>query len=1013
MISVTPRTWLIALFVCNLMLQSTAKAAPEWNCVPTGTGEWQCIGDINSPRPMSNPTHSTVSSDRTAEPEPSAAVSPDSSSPEENTSEGRPPEPNNPRTTETEEREGIELTAPADPQAQQTEPPPSAAISQDSSSTEENTLKGRPPETINLKTTENEDHEDVGLTAIGESQTHQAEPPAEALPAAAQTTEDTLDERTRSESHDPPYPEQRSSSQTVAEAQAVIPREQIPPVHDSGSSENLEHTTEKSSSPSEREFASDSPEPIAVPTDTPQLISAQQQREHIETAPMLFGTPREAVDIDRNLDWDQCYPWSTPAPLSFVPENSDRVIIEADGATAIEQEEALQLLGSVRVRQQQRMMEADSALYDRDDETLDAEGNVYFEQPGLRVTSGTAHFDLGEEQGTLREVDYRLVDQGARGSASSAWFESSDLTHFNDISYSTCKPGSNAWSLEADKLDVDKASGEGIARHAKLRVSGVPVAYVPYISFPIDGRRKSGFLFPSFGSSDRSGTDISIPYYFNIAPNLDATFTPRYLSKRGLLLNGEFRYLTEKHGGRVRAEILPDDSEVPDSANSTRGAFSFQAFGRPKDRWTYDIDVNYVSDNQYLDDLGNSLSVTSAKHLERRGDMRYTGNDWHFLARLQHFQTVDIASEAPYRRLPQLLFDLNKRRQAFGLTYHLRSEFVHFTHEDGDRVRGQRFDLQPGVSLPLTRSWGFLTPKISLRYTSYNLENQVPSRDPNPDRLLPTLSVDSGLYFDRYTRLFDNAVTQTLEPRLFYLLTPYEDQDDLPDFDTSNVNLNFSSLFRENRFSGTDRVGDANQATLALTSRTLSEATGEELFRASIGQIYYFRDQRVQLTPTTSTQDESSSPLVADAAARFSRHWSSAASIQWNPHSASDNIEKGTLSVRYRDGNERIFNAGYRYTLGAVDQTDLSARWPITNRISAVGRWTHSLLYHKTVLAFAGFEYDSCCWRVRLLGQQLLTDVSDEPVNSILLQFELKGLGRLGHDVDDYLETNISGYDAD
>ncbi|MCB1857311.1 MAG: LPS assembly protein LptD [Gammaproteobacteria bacterium] len=731
-----------------------------------------------------------------------------------------------------------------------------------------------------------------------------------------------------------------------------------------------------------------------------------------ELGSLITAASSTSRDIDRGLNWSQCYPWPIPAPLSFSPTEGDEVIIDADSLSAEEQDEAMLLEGGVRVRQNQMMMEADNARYVRTDETLDAKGNVYFEQPGLRVTSREAHFDMGNDQGALQDVEYRLVDQGARGRAVSAWFESANLMHFEQIDYSTCRPGNNAWRLEAGKLDIDRTAGVGTARNAKLRVNDTPVAYIPYISFPIDDRRKSGFLFPSVGNSDRSGFDISIPYYFNIAPEMDATVTPRFLSKRGLLLNSEFRYLQENHRGQVRAEIIPYDQEVAEDANHTRGALSYQASGNPYPQWAFDVDVNYASDNQYLDDLGNNLAVTSTKHLQRKADLRYIGNGWSFLGRVQHFQTVDIASESPYRRLPQLLFDLNKPRQPFGLTYHLRSEYANFTHKYDDQVHGQRFDLQPGVSLPLTRSWGFLTPKLSARYTRYWLESQIPGKAQTPDRLLPTFSVDGGLYFERSTNWFDTALSQTLEPRVFYLLTPYDNQDDLPDFDTSEVNFNLSSLFRENRFSGADRVGDANQLTMALTSRILSDDTGVELLRASIGQIYYFRDRRVQLSPTSASENEDSSPLVAEASARINRNWGSSASIQWNPHRNSRSIEKGTVAIRYHDGNTRLFNAGYRYTQDTVEQTDLSARWPITRNISAVGRWTHSLLYDKTVLAFAGIEYDSCCWRIRLLAQQLLTDVDDKPSNSILLQFELKGLGSLGHDVDDYLETNISGYDA-
>ena len=690
------------------------------------------------------------------------------------------------------------------------------------------------------------------------------------------------------------------------------------------------------------------------------------------------------------------------------------MLIDADGSILEQTQNQVRLEGNVEVRRADTLLEADSVLYQRTAETLDAEGNVYFEQPGLRLSAAQAHFDLASNQGELEQVSYRLSDQGARGEADSASIESRDLTHFKQINYTTCKPGQNGWLLEADELDIDKASGVGTARHAKLRFKGVPFLYLPYASFPIDDRRKSGFLFPSIGESDRRGTDIAVPYYFNIAPNMDATFTPRIMSKRGLLLGGEFRYLQERHGGQVRAEILPNDREVADDQESMRGALSFRSNGSPAPGWTFDTDINYVSDNDYLDDLGDSLAVTSTRHLERLGQIRYTGTDWSLLGRTQYYQTIDDSialSDRPYSRLPQILFDLRRPNQVYGLTYHLQSEYVNFGHSDSDNIKGHRFDLQPGVSLPLVRRWGYLTPKASIRYTGYTLDNQLPGSDNNPDRLLPTFSLDGGLFFERSANWFGDAIIQTLEPRIFYLATPFEDQDELPNFDTANVTFGFPSLFQENRFSGSDKIGDANQLTAALTSRILSDTTGAELLSASIGQIYYFRDREVQLSGET-VENESSSAIVAELLSDLSRNWRLRAGIQWDPHQNKDNVDNGLFSVRYKDGDERVINAEYNYTRDNVEQTDLSGRWPMNDRWSLVGRWTYSQLFDETVQAFAGVEYDNCCWRVRLIGQQLLTDIDDDPVNSVLLQFQLKGLGGWGDADDDFLETNISGYRA-
>jgi LPS-assembly protein len=341
----------------------------------------------------------------------------------------------------------------------------------------------------------------------------------------------------------------------------------------------------------------------------------------------------------------------------------------------------------------------------------------------------------------------------------------------------------------------------------------------------------------------------------------------------------------------------------------------------------------------------------------------------------------------------------------------MQSEYVNFEHSDDDNIKGHRFDFEPGVSLPLNRRWGYLTPKASLRYTSYFLDNQVSDWDDNPDRLLPTFSLDSGLFLERNASWFGDTAIQTLEPRLFYLGTPYVDQEDLPNFDTSNVTFGFPSLFQENRFAGSDKVGDANQLTAALTSRMLSDSTGAELLRASIGQIFYFRDRKVQLSGDTPAT-ENSSAVVAELASELNQNWRFRAGIQWDPNESDNEVKQGLFSMHYKDGEERLLNAEYNYTRDSVEQTDLSGRWPVSNRWSLVGRWTYSQLFEETVQAFAGIEYDNCCWRVRLIGQQLLTNIDSDPDNSLLLQFQLKGLGGWGTADDEFLERNISGYRA-
>ncbi len=963
-IPVLENRWILSLIVSGLLLSITQNSAAGWDCQPAQNGGWVCQGVISPPSESERrEPELPVKTATQRNGEPIQSAPPRKSDRRITTAEPSPV--NQPVTTR--QREQNSAASADDEKALAT------TISDTSADTE---VPAKPQ---------------TGGDTASPIETAADEPKADLDPGEA----DPSGVAVAAEEAEPPPAIQMESTPEAKIENADTDSEVSGPIP---SQEPID----------QEEDAQLRQLPDQPPSDS---TANRQSMEEPRIGDTLFAGPVSA-NIDRGLNWNQCYPWPRPAPLSFSPAPTQQMLIDADSAVLEQTKDQITLEGDVQVRGTESMMEADSAIYERTAETLDAKGNVYFERPGLRLTAAQAHFDLSSNQGDLKQVSYRLSDQGARGDADSAWIESRDLTHFKQIDYTTCKPGQNGWLLQADELDIDKASGVGTARHAKLRFKGVPFLYLPYASFPIDDRRKSGFLFPSIGESDRSGTDIAVPYYFNIAPNMDATFTPRIMSKRGLLLGGEFRYLQQKHQGRLRAEILPDDREVEDDAENTRGALAFESSGNPAPGWSFDVDINYVSDNNYLDDLGDSLAVTSTRHLERVGQVRYTGSDWSLLGKTQYYQTVDDTiqtSNRPYSRLPQLLFDLKKPRQTYGLTYHLRSEYVNFEHSDNDKIKGHRFDFQPAVTLPLIKRWGFLTPKASIRYTRYTLENQVAGVEDDPDRFLPTFSLDSGLFFERNGSWLGKAIVHTLEPRLFYLYTPKENQDDLPNFDTSDVTFSFASLFRENRFSGSDRVGDANQLTAALTSRILSDRTGAELLNLSIGQIFYFRDREVQRT-TGAADTENSSSVVAELAAEIGWDWSLRSGIQWDPHASNDNVENGSFSLRYNDDSEKVFNAEYNYTRDSVEQTDLSARWPINNKWGVVGRWTYSHLFEETVQTFAGIEYDNCCWRVRLIGQQLLTDVEEEPVNSVLLQFQLKGLGGWGKADDSFLERNISGY---
>ena len=762
-------------------------------------------------------------------------------------------------------------------------------------------------------------------------------------------------------------------------------------------------------------------------TTTPAYESSFEASEQSETAstateeyyePVIGQRQLQASNaqrIDRNLNWNQCGPLNDPSENA--PRYSGETQIAADAADVSRENKQATFSGNVVVTKNDQLLEADRITYNNQNDTMKIDGSIYYQSPGLLVSGDSADMDMGNSTGRIKNAQYRLPKRRARGSASQVKIEGRDKSSYENIKYTTCRPGNEDWVLEADKLEIDKSTGVGVAHDTVFRFKGIPFFYLPYASFPIDDRRKSGFLVPSIGSSDTTGSDISVPYYINIAPDMDATIVPRIMSKRGLMVGGEFRYLTENYYAETKVEILPDDKERESGENSTRGAFSYYGHGYLTPRLSVDANINYASDSDYFDDLDTSMAVSSSRYLERRGDLRYHGKGWNILARAQYYQTMDetVAREdRPYARLPQIKFKYKKPDQFAGLTTHMDAEYVYFDKDES--VRGSRFDINPAISLPMRNSWGYITPKLGVRYTSYDLKDQTAGLSDSPDRTTGTFSLDSGLFFEK----IGDAYTHTLEPRMFYLYTSKEDQDDIPIFDTSAYDFGFNNMFRENRFTGADRVGDANQLSLALTSRTFDNKTGAESFRFSIGEIFYFEDREIQLpTPSAtilSASNDSRSATIGQLAWQISNSWSTQADLEWDHNRDENKTAQSAFHLRYDNKKKALLNLGYRYARDyendsvLFEQTDLSFRLPVTSHINAVGRWDYSLLYDETMESFLGFEYSDCCWALRAVGRRYINDIDQDAKTAFYLQLELKGLTSVGNKVGDFLEDNLLGY---
>ncbi len=692
-----------------------------------------------------------------------------------------------------------------------------------------------------------------------------------------------------------------------------------------------------------------------------------------------------------------------PRPtVEVMPSQPGETSIEADTADLIEGGTSI-LRGNVQVVRDTKQVEADEARYDKTNGQVEAIGHLQFWDQGAYISGSRGNFSIDEDITIVEQAKYLLQGSHAHGEAGVLTLEGSDFLKAQDARYSTCNPGDEAWVLEADSIQLDKTDDRGTARNVWVNFKGMPIFYSPYLSFPLSDARKSGFLTPSFGGSGNSGIEATVPYYFNIAPNLDATLATRAMSDRGVQLQGEFRYLFPWGEGQLGAEALADDKEF----NDDRFALKFRHRNTFTDRIKGDLDFNWVSDSTYFEDLGSSLNISGQTHLQQRGDLSYTGDWFNARTRVQNYLTIDrtIASEdRPYKRLPQFTFNTTFRERNRKLNFGAQAEAVSFDRRSS--VTGVRWDLNPYVSFPIRSAATYIIPKAGLRYTGYNLDNTSAGQSDNPSRFLPDFSLDSGLFLDRPFNFAGKGYVQTLEPRLYYLYRPFDNQDNLPIFDTGEYSFNFSQLFRDDRFSGADRIGDANQLTVALTSRVLSGSGGEELLRASIGQIRYFRDRKITL-PANLRDTRSGSDIVAEVSANLNRSWRASAGTQYD--TSASRTDKNTLSLRYQPDSRRVVNLAYRFVRDEVEQTDMSAAWPLVHNWRAVGRWNFSLEGQRTLEAFAGFEYEGCCWGLRLVGRRYLTSTSGEYNNAIFMQFELKGLAGIGN-ANEFLRKSIPGY---
>lgn len=604
------------------------------------------------------------------------------------------------------------------------------------------------------------------------------------------------------------------------------------------------------------------------------------------------------------------------------------------------------------------------------------------------------------------------INSTSRGDAQVVFFEGQDKKRLKNARYTTCEAGVDDWYIKAKEIELNDYTQSGTAKNAYVEFKGIPLLYTPWISFSFSSERKSGLLAPTIGSTTKTGFEAAVPYYINIAPNKDATVSTRYMSKRGLQLQGTFRYLGENYSGIDSVEYLDKDS----STNKRRYYANLSHSYDFNNGWSAGYNLEKVSDNQYFSDLSTRIINTSRVNLPQEGRVDYTGDVWKFNGLVQKYQTLDNI-DFPYERLPQLTLAADKEWDYVNADFY--SQYTYFDRNQSAplAVTGSRLVLYPSISAPFTQSYGFVTPKLGLHMTQYSLKNNdfivngATVSNNTDSRVLPILSVDSGLYFERDFDVLKNnntknGYTQTVEPRLFYVYIPNQNQDLLPVFDSGLADLNLSSLFAENQFLGDDRINNANQLSLAVTSRIIDRDTGIERLATTIGQRYYFQSQNVTL-PGGVKSSGTRSDVVAGLTARLSNQWNLDAFGQYNTD--GNGLVRGNFLARYNPEPGKLLNIGYRYTQAFLEQLDVSGQWPLSRGWYGVGRYNYSVRESKPIEAVAGLEYDAGCWQARAVIQRVETATAQANYG-LFFQLELGGLTSIGSNPLNLLRRDIPGY---
>lgn len=740
-------------------------------------------------------------------------------------------------------------------------------------------------------------------------------------------------------------------------------------------------------------------------------------------------------------------PNNTSPPTNVSAPVTDAIEIEGD-ELQLRMDRQLRATGNAIIRKNDQQITGDDVRYDMQNDELQVDGHAVISLGQTKIQGPTLRMRLSESIGEMRDVTIEiksappppndqknsalLNDQAIlisdpkrylednqayseqqtnmsfdhlRVTAKQVLFEGQDIKRLKQASYTSCEANVDDWYIKTNDLTLNDYTRVAEAKHAYIEFKGVPILYTPWMNFSYNNQRKTGVLAPLVGRTSRSGFEVFTPYYINISPDMDATIATRYLSLRGLQFQGEMRYLGETYSGINNFEYLDNDNLTGQQRYYTK----FTHNQRFNDHWSAGYNIEKVSDDRYFSEMATRIVVTSRVNLPQRAFVNYNDEHLTFNGLIEKTQNLNNVSFV-YQRLPQL--NLTYQNEWRGFIPQTTAQYTYFDSLSaaGNVPTGSRFVVNPALSYPIKTSYGFITPKLSLHASQYSLNNNVPlgfnQEVSNISRVLPTASIDTGMYFDRETNVFNTNYTNTFEPRLFYVYTPYRDQSNIPVFDTSLATLNQYSLFRENQFFGEDRINNANQISVAFTSRFIETDTGIERLSATLGQRFNFDDTKVGL-PNSNLTNRRNSDIVAGFTARLSSKLNLDTFVQYNPERG--NLERNNALLRYNPEPGKSLTMGYRYTADVLEQIDVSGQWPFGRGWYAIGRMNYSIRDSNPVQMLGGLEYDAGCWQARAVMQQVQTATANTN-NALFFQLELGGLTSIGANPLNVIQRNIPSY---